>query len=654
MKKIIVIIPFILIFIQCLSFSQEKLNTRYGIYGHYQINMHSPDFNSLPDYPTCCPIFDEGSGSGIAIGLLYEMPIAKRLLLGFRAGYSSLNGELTKTEKTMMFAYGEIIEGEFEHSIDATIDNIGLEAYLSYGLTKQLFISGGLRAGFKMTMEADGAEKISNPFEGGTFMDEDGNDTRSRVRNEWSSEIDGASSIHLFGFAGLSYELPLNKRNTFILAPELRYYLGLNNLMEDVDWKVNTLNIGLALKYSPSKSKHAAPGESRLDADIRAYGIDKEGNENPAAKIVIEEFSSMQLHPLLTYVFFDKNSSEIPDRYELLNTNKTGDFQEENMYGQETMYIYYNVLNIIARRMIENPDAKIVLTGCNDNDESEKGNKQLSANRSDAVKKYLVDTWKISPSRITAKNRNLPATPSNIKEEDGLTENRRVEIYSDNWEIIKPVMAFDTLRETNPEILRFYPEVDSDEDIAAWNIKAIQRSKQLKAFNGNDDPDESYDWHLSENTPIYANTLDYSISVKDDRNSIVESETKSIPVEVITVQKKRSEKIRDREIQKYSLILFDFNTAKLGKNNSKIVDIIKGGIAPNSKVTITGHTDRIGSEEGNQSLSARRAGSVKDALGLKNVEAVGMGEENLLFNNDLPEGRFYCRTVNVIVETIYE
>jgi hypothetical protein len=29
----------------------------------------------------------------------------------------------------------------------------------------------------------------------------------------------------------------------------------------------------------------------------------------------------------------------------------------------------------------------------------------------------------------------------------------------------------------------------------------------------------------------------------------------------------------------------------------------------------------------------------------------GVGNAELLFNNDIPEGRFYCRTVNIVVKT---
>jgi len=48
-------------------------------------------------------------------------------------------------------------------------------------------------------------------------------------------------------------------------------------------------------------------------------------------------------------------------------------------------------------------------------------------------------------------------------------------------------------------------------------------------------------------------------------------------------------------------------------------------------------------------LSTARAKSTADALEFKNVNYLGKGEYDLLFDNSTPEGRYYCRTVVVEV-----
>jgi len=57
-------------------------------------------------------------------------------------------------------------------------------------------------------------------------------------------------------------------------------------------------------------------------------------------------------------------------------------------------------------------------------------------------------------------------------------------------------------------------------------------------------------------------------------------------------------------------------------------------------------------------LSQQRADAVRAAFGKTldnvNVTTRGVGSTQLLFPNDTPEGRFYCRMVQVIIETPVE
>jgi flagellar motor protein MotB len=46
-----------------------------------------------------------------------------------------------------------------------------------------------------------------------------------------------------------------------------------------------------------------------------------------------------------------------------------------------------------------------------------------------------------------------------------------------------------------------------------------------------------------------------------------------------------------------------------------------------------------------------RAEQTKKALGTSAAKAQGFGEEKLIYDNELPEGRFYCRTIEITVRT---
>ena len=83
---------------------------------------------------------------------------------------------------------------------------------------------------------------------------------------------------------------------------------------------------------------------------------------------------------------------------------------------------------------------------------------------------------------------------------------------------------------------------------------------------------------------------------------------------------------------------------------------VKDAIKSTSQTTITGTTDRLGEADYNIELSKSRALSVRDYLlsiqpTLQLKEVKGIGASILPFDNNVPEGRYYCRTVSIEVKT---
>lgn len=101
-------------------------------------------------------------------------------------------------------------------------------------------------------------------------------------------------------------------------------------------------------------------------------------------------------------------------------------------------------------------------------------------------------------------------------------------------------------------------------------------------------------------------------------------------------------------------ILFDTGRASLKTESvSVFVDIIKIlNEYPNAKFTVEGHTDSVGSEKLNQSLSEKRANSVRDFLvqegiGADRLTAIGYGEAKPIATNDTRAGRAQNRRVEI-------
>jgi outer membrane protein OmpA-like peptidoglycan-associated protein len=62
----------------------------------------------------------------------------------------------------------------------------------------------------------------------------------------------------------------------------------------------------------------------------------------------------------------------------------------------------------------------------------------------------------------------------------------------------------------------------------------------------------------------------------------------------------------------------------------------------------------MGNEKLNKRIATQRAMAVAKHLDIPDTQIIGIGQENLLYDNTLPEGRFYCRTVRITIETPIE
>jgi len=104
-------------------------------------------------------------------------------------------------------------------------------------------------------------------------------------------------------------------------------------------------------------------------------------------------------------------------------------------------------------------------------------------------------------------------------------------------------------------------------------------------------------------------------------------------------------------------VLFETNKATILPASSVILEQAYTALTnnPDVKVVIVGHTDSVGSETSNQSLSQRRADSVKNWLVTRGISAdrmktLGKGELSPRATNDTPAGRTLNRRIEFEVE----
>ncbi len=103
-------------------------------------------------------------------------------------------------------------------------------------------------------------------------------------------------------------------------------------------------------------------------------------------------------------------------------------------------------------------------------------------------------------------------------------------------------------------------------------------------------------------------------------------------------------------------VLFDFNKFTLKPGAREKLAKVSGILLayPGLKIQVEGHTDSIGSDEYNQGLSEKRAGSVRDYLVTQGVpggtvSAVGFGKADPVASNDNAAGRQQNRRVEMVV-----
>src|SRR3984957_7359392 len=103
-------------------------------------------------------------------------------------------------------------------------------------------------------------------------------------------------------------------------------------------------------------------------------------------------------------------------------------------------------------------------------------------------------------------------------------------------------------------------------------------------------------------------------------------------------------------------VLFAFGKFDLKPSAREALAKLSGIVIghPGLKLSVEGYTDSIGSDEVNQTLSEKRAGTVRDYLVQQGVDpasinATGFGKSNPVASNDTNEGRQQNRRVEIII-----
>lgn len=393
--------------------------------------------------------------------------------------------------------------------------------------------------------------------------------------------------------------------------------------------------------------RFAAPPEGSLSLD--------------PAMITVEEVTIVDSSPLLNYIYFDAGQSVIPMRYTTLSSPDGANlFAEEKLQG--TMEKYQNVLNIIGKRLLDYPAASLTLVGCISDSGVEKGNMTLSKNRAEAVAAYFRDIWKIDSMRLMIKAQKLPAVPSSKRVPEGVAENQRVEIYADDPAILDTIKSTYLEKQVDAKEVTVNLSVSAEAGIKNWQVTLLGDGKPMGNIAKTGEMPASIPFTFSPEQLLTLPALSQisaSLQVVDQEDKVFTAEAGNIcRITVNKRQERIAKKMGYRVSERYALILFEFDRAEIKQQNQSIMNRIIAKLKglPAAQVQIVGHTDTIGAEKYNLNLSSRRAKATNDmimATGLPvgtTVNFQGIGHLEPPYDNTLPEGRAFNRTVVITID----
>ncbi len=630
-------------------FAQIIPPTRVGLAGGVTLNPLSPSVQvwrgfanvqpQLAPFVTDSLRFTQGSmGMGAAVGLIAGFPITRTIHISGRIGYNSMSGSSSQQQI--------IAPTTADHSLSVFQSTLEISPVLEfYGLFGDVSLHPllGFEFGIPLaaTVTQDATASAQNTTTTQTFAD--------------ATDIPNTATRAAL-LVGLGYTFQLSKN--WYLQPELSYRLPLSDVSSAASFSPTSfsqIRIGVNLFFGFGESEKTSPSSKNMSARMgRVTAYDRDGREIDVSELHVEDVRYNEMFPLVPYVFANEGALPNSTSQSTEVMAEKGSFQPETL-PLDAIEVNRNLLNIIGARMKKYEQATLTITGTTDGKQEAKS-KDLAQRRADWAKNYLVTAFGIDAQRIATRTTATPAKPSSSTDPDGVAENRRVEFSSNVPDVLEPiVITAENQRISFPDVVTFHPEIQSDDSVASWTMSVSQAGRTLRELNGNGTPSRvSWPIRPNELSPDQV-PVDYEMVIRSSGgdSAVVLG---SVPVDYVSSVRKKTENLPDRTIDKYSLILFDFDKATLTEDNARILErMVLPNISSTSRVSVIGYTDRIGNESHNLKLSKERAETVRAFLQQRARDAKysvnGVGENTEIFSNDVPVGRQLSRTVQVIVET---
>lgn len=542
------------------------------------------------------------------------------------------------------------MEGAIEHTIATPLTEVGIETSLGYRL-------GGLvvRLGGGYALRSFGSlrarEELTAPS-GALFSD-----TRSNVRNARTGDLAESITSTFYGVGSLGFDIPLNRLRSWRLTPEVSMAFGFASMTSVTDWTVVVPSIGVRLSYEFGGATAQPPGKTPLltpktvqpvarlpeapkSAPVKAtpeiHDVELTADVREAFRI--EELEEERYQPILPYVFFERGSDAVPDRYEVgpsaasLSTRLT------------PVQFHHRLLSVVADRLRQYPTAEITLVGTSASDDPDT---TVALRRARSVASALTKGYGVDAKRVKVRSRRLPVNASvatGAEEPLANEENRRVEIVVSVPDVLAPYRIVDTVGSMTPPSVAVRARSSDGTPIDRWslrvNVGLVDSSSRPLTDAVVFTPDGAAARELIAGGKL-------RLSVSGDHKGARVSDTLDLSIKTVRLVDKRRERRNDSIIERFELVVFPFRKAELTEEHRRVLEFVRSRIGKGARVSVEGCTDVIGSAEENNRISLDRARAVAAELSGQ-VTVTGRGEPTASQSQRLPEERMLERVVRIM------
>jgi outer membrane protein OmpA-like peptidoglycan-associated protein len=646
-RKLLILFFLFLINISFLYSQKKYTGLEFGLGLAPNFNFHNSSFKSFESYPNCCSEFESGFGIAYSFKSFVRYYPNLKLLenqwgINIGLSYDKLDGTLTTEDFFANIIVGnELKKGISEHKLVTDLSMLSIEPEIFVSIIDKipLDLALGFRLGLPLNTNFKYSETLISP-EGASF------ENYSRTRNITEGKIPNLSPLNFALSLGANYKFI--EFSDFKVFSNIRYFYGLSNIVKNLDWKVNQLQLGLSIVYKVRKAEPVPPKQSPMpdyppppiaaesDARLLVLSSGEKLEDGDTLKIDVWKDIEIQSFPLLPIIFFEKNSAIIPEII-----IKPTHLSKQYSLNKE---ILRNTVEILK----DYPETNITILASSSSNEQE----GLAKMRFDAVANYIEQSG-INKSRINFIEKVIESPKNQTKANEDENYFVRIQFNSneipnitERKEITKSIQEIELDIKTESENPQFLKEITG---------KICLNDNLLENFYS-----DSHKFKLTEsNAQLLQNEGNFKLHINAIYSEISGNSKVSNLNFVLKPNYKFSninENVREKgtateNYSEFILGYFNFNESDFSYIDERVKLIVLQNLNNGKRIEILPFTDNIGTPEYNRLLASKRSESALRLLRTdrNRVNVLITGEYP--FSNDTPQQRIYNRSVFV---RIYE